>query len=173
MKTSLILQFQGFLISAGVGVLLAAFYDIFRIFRTVFRSEKRAVFFQDLFFMLCATFATFLVALGVSYGNVRFYILAGEIIGWCLYYLTIGLITIRLFRTVSKFLNKFLIGPIRRLLSNLFKWFFSKVKIIGKKVKNVLTNRKKCLKQHRSIVYNHLITNRKRKGKVRGGKSVS
>ncbi len=173
MKTSLVLQFQGFLISVGVGVLLALFYDVFRIFRTVFHSERRAVFCQDLFFMLCAAFITFLLALGVSYGNVRFYILAGEIIGWCLYYLTVGMITIRLFMAVSKLLNKFLISPIKKLFSILFNWFFGNVKIVVKKVKIVLINRKKRLKHHHKIVYNHLMTKRKRKGKVRGGKSVS
>lgn len=163
MNSSLALQFQGFVISVGVGVLLGAFYDVFRIFRTVFRSEKRAVFFQDLFYMIGAAFVTFLLALGVNYGDVRFYILAGEIIGWCLYYLTVGLVTIRVFLITSRILHKFLINPIKRIISKIFHWIFSKIKIGVKKVKIMALNQKKRLKQHREIVYNHSISKRKMK----------
>lgn len=161
MNYSLASQFQGFVISVGAGVLLGAFYDVFRIFRTVFRSEKRAVFFQDLFYMLCAAFVTFLLALGVNYGDVRFYILAGEVIGWCLYYLTVGMVTIQVFRFVSHILHKFLTDPIKRIIAKLFHWIGKKIKIIGKKVKIVAYNQKKRLKQHREIVYNQIISKRK------------
>lgn len=166
MNSSLASQFQGFVISIGVGVLLGAFYDVFRIFRTVFRSEKRAVFFQDLFYMLCAAFVTFLLALGVNYGDVRFYILAGEVIGWCLYYLTVGMVTIQVFLFVSRILHKFLINPIKRIISKLFHWIFSKIKILCKKVKIVALNQKKRLKQHKEIVYNHSISKRKAKKRI-------
>lgn len=163
MNPTLAFQFQGFLISVGAGVLLAAFYDVFRIFRTVFHSVKRAVFFQDLFYMLCASFFTFLVALGVNYGEVRFYILAGEIIGWCLYYLTVGMITIRVFRFISSILHRFLIDPIKKILVKFFHWIIKKLKILGKKVKTAVINQKKRLKQHREIVYNHTIRKHKLK----------
>ena len=176
MNSSLGSQFQGFVISVGVGVLLGAFYDVFRIFRTVFKSEKRAVFFQDLFYMLCAAFVTFLLALGVNYGDVRFYILAGEIIGWCLYYLTAGMITIQVFLFISHILHKFLIDPIKRIFLKLSHWIFGKIKIFGKKVKIVALNQKKRLKQHREIVYNHSISKRKAKkhkaGKNKGNKRI-
>lgn len=163
MSSSLTLQFQGFVISVLAGILLGAFYDVFRIFRTVFRSEKRAVFFQDLFYMLCAAFVTFLLALGVNYGDVRFYILAGEVIGWCLYYLTVGMVTYQVFRFVTRIAHKFLIDPIKGLILKLFHWIFRKIKIFSKKVKIVALNQKKRLKQHREIVYNHSISKRKMK----------
>ncbi len=173
MYSSLSLQFQGFLISIGVGILLGAFYDVFRIFRIVFQSEKRAVFFQDLFYMLCTAFVTFLVALGVNYGDVRFYILSGEIIGWCLYFLTVGMVTFQVFQFTSRLLRKFIINPIKKIIFKLFHWIFSKIKIIGKNVKNVTLNQKKRLKQHREIVYNHFISKRKaRKKKISKSKRM-
>jgi spore cortex biosynthesis protein YabQ len=166
LNSSLASQFQGFVISIGVGLLLGVYYDIFRIFRTVFRSESRAVFFQDLFYMLSAAFVTFLLALGVNYGDVRFYILAGEIIGWCLYYLTVGMITIRLFKFISYILYRFLINPIKKIILQMYHWFCNILNIIVKKVKIVASNRKKRLKPHRKIVYNHFIIKRKGNGKV-------
>lgn len=161
MNQPLASQLQGFYISIGVGVLLGLFYDVFRIFRTVFRSEKRAVFFQDLFYMICAAFVTFLTALGVNYGDVRFYILAGEAIGWCAYYLTVGMVTIRVFCFVSRVLHRFLIDPIKKVLRQFFHWIGCKLKILGKKVKTAAINQKKRLKQHRDIVYNHSMNRRK------------
>lgn len=147
-------QLQGFLISIGVGVLLGAFYDIFRIYRIVLRPEKKAVFFQDLFYMICAALVTFLLSLGVNFGEVRFYILAGEAIGWCLYYLTIGMVTFQVFRFISNLLRKYLIYPIKRVLHKIFHWISQKLKILCKNVKLATENQKKRLKQHRQIVYN-------------------
>lgn len=163
MNPTLASQFQGFYISVGAGVLLGIFYDVFRIFRTVFHSEKRAVFFQDLFYMLCAAFVTFLVSLGVNYGDVRFYILGGEVIGWCLYYITIGMVTLRVFLFVSHVLHRFLIDPIKKFLYKFFHWIGCKLKKLGKKMKTAAINQKKRLKQHREIVYNQSISRRKKK----------
>lgn len=166
MNLSLTSQLQGFVISVVAGAFLGAYYDIFRIFRTVFQSESRAVFFQDLFYMLSAAFVTFLLALGVNYGEVRFYILAGEVIGWCLYYLTVGMVTIHVFRFISKILLTIVINPIRRIISIICQLIASVVKVIVTNTKIVAVNWKKRLKQHNDIVYNHFISKRKRNGKA-------
>lgn len=163
MNPTLSSQLQGFYISIGVGVALGLFYDVFRIFRTVFRSEKRAVFFQDLFYMVCAAFVTFLVAVGVNYGEVRFYILAGELIGWCAYYLTVGMVTIRVFCFVSRVLHRFLIDPVKKILRRLFAWIAGRLKIVGKKIKTAVINQKKRLKHYREIVYNQSKSRRRAK----------
>ncbi|MDF1495775.1 spore cortex biosynthesis protein YabQ [Caproiciproducens sp. CPB-2] len=155
MNLSLTAQLQGFVIAIAAGVFLGAYYDIFRIFRTVFQSERRAVFFQDLFYMVTAAFVTFLLALGVNYGEVRFYILAGEGIGWCLYYLTVGTVTYRVFRFIAGIVRKFVIVPVKKLLAKISHLLLSVLKKIGKNTKIVASNLKKRLKHHREIVYNH------------------
>ncbi len=147
-------QIQGFAISIIVGVLLGAFYDIFRIYRTVLRPEKRAVFFQDLFYMVCAAFVTFLLSLGVSYGEVRFYILCGEIIGCCLYFLTVGMVTIQVFRFVTNVLHKYLIYPVKRVFRKFFRWIHRRIEILCKNIKIAAGNQRKRLKERRQIVYN-------------------
>lgn len=166
MNLTLSFQLQGFVISIAAGVFLGAYYDIFRIFRTVFQSEKRTVFFQDLFYMLSAAFVTFLLSLGVNYGEVRFYILAGEIIGWCLYYLTVGIVTIRVFKLISKILHILLINPIKNILIKLFHFISKIIKLIVGNIKIVAVNWKKRLKHHNKVVYNNSTTKRRRNGKV-------
>lgn len=163
MESSLALQFQGFLISVAAGVLLGAYYDIFRIYRIVFRPEKRAFFFQDLFYMGSAAFVTFLVTLGVNYGSVRFYILAGEGIGWCLYFMTAGLVTYQVFRFLSYVLSRFLIRPVRKLLRALLGWLGRRAGSAAKIMKNMAINLKKRLKHRASVVYNQFNAKRREK----------
>lgn len=154
-------QAQGFLISIGTGFLLGAFYDIFRIYRTAVNPDRRTTFFQDLFYMFCAAFVTFLLALGVNYGEVRFYILAGELMGWCLYFLTIGFITIQVFTFISRILNRILFQPIKKILHKFNLWIGKHIGILCKNVKKGFQTAKKRLKQHRQIVYNQ--SNRRQK----------
>ena len=165
MNVSLSFQLQGFLISIACGVCLGLYYDFFRIFRTVFQSEKRTVFFQDLFYMLTAAFVTFLLALGVNYGEVRFYILAGEVIGWCLYFLTFGMVTIRVFHFASYVIHRFFINPIKKILSKLLHFLSNKIKLLLTNIKIKLVKWKKGLKPRNKIVYNHSKDKRKRKRK--------
>ncbi|WP_255575750.1 spore cortex biosynthesis protein YabQ [Caproiciproducens faecalis] len=155
MNLSLTAQLQGFVLAIAVGVFLGAYYDVFRIFRTVFQSERRAVFFQDLFYMITAAFVTFLLALGVNYGEVRFYILAGEGIGWCLYFLTVGTVTYRMFCLIAKIVRKYIIVPVKKIIAKISHFSLSVVKKIVKNTKIVASNQKKRLKHHREIVYNH------------------
>lgn len=132
-------QSQGFLYSCIVGFALGAFYDIFRMIRIMCRTERRHVFFQDLFFMVCAAFVTFLLALAVNWGELRFYIVAGEIIGICVYDLTVGEVTVRIARFVYKILRiilRFLNWLIIRPLKSLFIWIFGLVKNFFKKLTN-------------------------------------
>lgn len=173
MNVSLTWQLQGFLISIATGFFLGAFYDIFRIFRTVFHSERHAVFFQDLFYMFVIAFITFLVALGINYGEVRFYILAGEGIGWCFYFLTVGFVTLRVFRFLSKIIKTYLFRPIQWVASKISHFILRIIKKIVKNTKIVTAIPKKRLKHCRSIVYNQYIGKVKKKAKVKGGRAAN
>ncbi len=70
-------QTFGFLVFFAAGVVLGAVYDVLRIWRAMFRSERRSVFFQDLIYMILAAYFTFLVNLAVNYGELRLYLFAG------------------------------------------------------------------------------------------------
>lgn len=159
MYTSLSSQMFGFFVFFAAGVLLGAAYDVLRIWRAMFRSEKRSVFFQDLFYMVLAAFFTFLVNLGVNYGELRLYLFAGEILGWFCWHDTIGLVTVSLFRRLFSFLYRWLFDPFGKFLRLIAlktgKKFLRFVDCVRKR----LQNWKKCLKHSRTVVYNQ------RKGK--------
>ena len=106
MEISLTDQMQGFYLACIAGAVLGLLFDVFRIVRILLNCKKISVFFQDLFCMFVAGVATFLVALATNWGQIRFYMLAGEAIGFCIYFLTAGEITVRLAKLICKILDK-------------------------------------------------------------------
>ena len=52
-------QVYDLLLSCGLGFLLGAYYDVFRVLRLALKSGKRAIFFQDVFFFASAAVITF------------------------------------------------------------------------------------------------------------------
>ena len=160
-------QIFGFAVSIVGGFFLGALYDLFRIWRALFHSGRRAVFFQDVFYLLLAALFTFLLALAVSVGEVRFYLIAGEAAGFFLYYFSFGLITVRIFRILAKFFIRFLFIPIRNIFSILCK-FIKKIAIFfAKSIKKVFSKWKNDLKYRDKIVYNQ---HKDRRRSIRPGK---
>lgn len=94
-------QMRQLFLSCGMGFLLGIYYDVYRVARLIMRSGKRAVFFQDVLFFLTSAVITFLFALAVMDGRLRFYLFLGEIIGFFCYYFTLGRLVIRFTGTVT------------------------------------------------------------------------
>ena len=90
MQESLTSQILIFVYSLALGMFLGFAYDIFRIIRMVINSRNIAIFIQDVLYFILSGGVTFLFVLSVNNGNSRFYILAGEGIGWIAYHITIG-----------------------------------------------------------------------------------
>ena len=81
MEVTLSSQLLSLGISALVGLALAVVYDVFRVTRILFRTGKIAMYVQDILYGIAAAFITFLLALAVNSGEIRFYIIGGELIG--------------------------------------------------------------------------------------------
>lgn len=79
-------QMYIFIKSIALGFLLGFIYNLFMLFRISFIRNFVAVFFQDIIFFVSGSFLTFLFVFETNYGQLRFYIFAGELIGFCLYY---------------------------------------------------------------------------------------
>lgn len=154
MQNSLSFQVFGFAVSIAGGFLLGALYDVLRIWRDFFHSHARAVFFQDFFYMAFCALFSFLLALPLGEGAVRVYLLAGEALGWFVYYFTVGQVTARLFRAVSRFLYRHIFTPLGGLLSRAAGWFGKKSKSVADFLKKIARTGKKRLKRKASIVYN-------------------
>ena len=135
MEISLAVQMQGFILATVAGFALAILYDALKMVRTMIRSTPSHVFWMDLAFMAVAGIVTFLLALAASYGEVRFYLLAGEGIGFCLYFMTFGLISSRVVRFVRKILDFCLFRPLKCIFHALAHWIRRKAQWIEGKVK--------------------------------------
>lgn len=138
----------GFLLSLGAGVLLGAFYDSLRVLRMVLGGGKRRQFFMDLLFMTVAAPVTFLVALAAEAGQLRFYILAGEGIGLCLWALTFGELTVWAAQLISRLLSwgkrrlRGIFVPVGVWLKRIYRDMRKKISL---KKKNNRAKRKKSL----------------------------
>ena len=119
------MQCKVFLASLLLGVLVGVIYDFFRVLRKCCLRSKGAVALQDLLFSILFTAANFTFMLYFTDGQIRWYLLAGECLGWTLYYFTIGelvmrvsdkiiRITTRLAALLIKFV-RFLLRPVEKL----------------------------------------------------------
>ncbi len=83
-------QLRELFLSCGMGFLLGAYYDVFRILRCILRPGTVRVFWQDMLFFFTAAPLVFLFALAVTDGVVRLYLFAGLIAGFFAYRYTVG-----------------------------------------------------------------------------------
>ncbi len=87
---SLNLQYENLLVSLGAGFIFGAAYDIVRFLRITAAKRKFFLVLLDTVFPVFVGIATYLVSLGINYGIVRFYIAAGELLGFVIYNLTVS-----------------------------------------------------------------------------------
>lgn len=171
MDVNLGVTWSGVLLALAVGGILAAAYDALRLIRLIVSGQKRHVVVLDFFFLLFAAFVTYLVCLAASYGILRFYVVACECIGACVYFLSIGLVTERIARgihcvcrVVWRFVKRFLFRPILAFFRAVGGWFWRKCTALQKVTKKCQKNHPNPLKHKPPLVYNLFIGLRKRKG---------
>ena len=110
---SLNLQYENLLASLGAGFLFGALYDVIRFLRIAAAKKKYFLIALDIIFPLIVGIATYLIALSVNYGFVRFYIAAGELLGAVVYNLTVS-------KTLFSFIlnaYSFILNKIKRVFS--------------------------------------------------------
>lgn len=157
-----------------LGASLGLFYDVFRILRIAIKSHSIIIFFEDILFFVLAAILTFLFIFNVNSGVVRWFIFLGIIVGFALYYITVGKLVIKIseiiiniFKSIFKFLWGLLIKPFVMF----FKWIYRKIRPFCIKIKDktkiVHNNLRNGLKSRRSMVYN---LGRKKMQKLRGNK---
>lgn len=156
-------QTQLFLYAFGFGFVLGIFYDVFRIIRLIFSGGKSVVFAADILYLALCTLLTFYFVLVLNSGQFRGYIIAGEILGWLVYYFSLGVLAVRVSNSIIKFGRRMLAGFIK-LIKRPTNFIIRKVKGLMKKNALFLakTNRKIYkkskfyLQKHHSMLYNYL-----------------
>ena len=165
MEMNMTLQFSSIWMALLTGLGLAVLYDCFRILRTTVTGGTGHSSIQDFFFMLFCGLVTYLLALATDFGYVRFYLVACEVIGACVYFLTVGAVTHRIARWLHRIylwilrqLHRFLVRPIRFCWKKLVAAGAKIGKCVEKNVKNRAKKRKNPLKSRIGLVYNQTVS---------------
>ena len=121
-------QFTVFGFSCFLGVMLGFLYDCFRLVRLMINPKNIFIFIQDIIYFFISALITFLFVLVFNNGESRFYILAGEGMGWILYHLTLGELIYKCSEKIVSIFKRF----IKKILLN----FRIKISKIYKKTYN-------------------------------------
>ena len=142
-----------FLQALFLGVALGCLYDLFRITRVAFLLPAALVLVEDLLFFFLSSIVLFGFMLERSYGQIRWFILLGVILGWVLYYFTLGSLVMKCSARI--------IGFTRRLLAFLWRPFAFLGRKLGDAGKSVEKSSKKAvqrakttLKSRAAMLYN-------------------
>ncbi|MDR2525349.1 MAG: spore cortex biosynthesis protein YabQ [Oscillospiraceae bacterium] len=113
----LAVQTRLFLLSLGFGFALGIFYDVFRVLRLLFTRKGGVLLLQDILYSLCCTLLSFFFFLAVSDGSMRAYTIFGEILGWLVYYFSLGAAAVKLTEALVWRLKKSAIWVRSRVIS--------------------------------------------------------
>lgn len=143
-------QLRELFLSGGLGFLLGAWYDVFRILRRLSHPRKVAVFFQDVVFFATAAVVVFLFSLAMTEGIVRSYVLIGAAAGFEAYRHTVGSV---LLRSVCRILcwmrrgYRWVFSEISAPCARFLGWLRGVMQALGEKSKKVTKKSGKILKK--------------------------
>lgn len=152
MEITLAEQTSCFLYSCLFGACMSLVYDFFRAVRVIFHFGKVATFFEDVIYFFALGVVTFGFVIVVNDGELRGYIFLGAFLGWIIYHLSVGNITIRalcwamgMFHRFLRFLWRRVFAPMFRPWKKLLQKRKPKAKKCEKRPKKHLQKRKKLL----------------------------
>ena len=145
-----------------MGAVFGAVYDLFRIFRIAVPLPAGVIVAEDVIYFAFCGFMSFFLAMTVNFGQIRFFILLGELLGFLLYYLTLGVLVMKCAQQIIAFIRwifqvlwKLILRPVVRLLM----WIGKKVAKIfgklGKNAKKAVQKNRKHLQTRRILLYNY------------------
>ncbi len=161
MGISLAHQTQTFFVSCMIGVGFGIGYDCIRIARKAVKHAAWGISLEDACFFLLAAWVSFYFMLNNNMGEVRGFVLAGELLGLLFYqsafsraFLGIGTDVAKVLSRVLKLAEKLIFCPILRIFGGVFALVLIPVKIIKKLVKKIRLRAKIILKRQRIMLYN-------------------
>ena len=160
--------FHACLLGCGLGLL----YDVFRIVRMAFpaahsnRQWGYALAFAEdiLFFSLCAG-ATFLFMMGKVHGQLRFFLLSGEILGAVLWHYTVGHLLMKIayglitvVKGLASFVFRFFVRPLWRVLYRIVYVMCLPLRFLARIVKKTAIKANFHLKTRAILLYNNRVS---------------
>lgn len=107
MYISLTQQIQVFFGAILLGACFGVLYDLFRIIRLVFLKSFTAVFFEDVLFWIAVTIVTFFFTILFNNGELRLSLVILEVVGFLIYYFTLGRLVFKCFFAFFGMIKKF------------------------------------------------------------------
>lgn len=141
-----------FLLSLCLGALFCALYDIIRAARKVCLNSFWAVTFTDIFIWIFYAFLTFIFLIARTNGEIRGYVLAGALLGFILFRISIS----RLLFPALRFVFVKIAFVIKKI-SGCIDWFYLKSETLllncGKSAFKIFKSAKKLLKNAVKLLY--------------------
>ncbi|MHB1392834.1 MAG: spore cortex biosynthesis protein YabQ [Clostridia bacterium] len=134
-------QFQSYVFSFTVygGILIGVLYDIYRVLKGRKRNERLITSFWDVLFLFSVFIVVIWTVFSSSYGDIRFYVFIGFLVGFYLYEKLLGRIAVGVFlflyRNIISFFKKtnyIFVMPIKLLCYLLGRCYYSFSRILGR-----------------------------------------
>lgn len=144
-------------ISCLFGAVIGVFYDVFRTVRIIFPHNAWLVLIEDISFLAAYTVFINAFVSAVARGELRFYFIIGNILGFIIYLCTVGNIVIKTMKKLCLLfggLFLFIIHPIRLIYVLLCEKASVKFVGISKNLAMSMKKSKKLLLKSVRLVYN-------------------
>ncbi|MCI8497620.1 MAG: hypothetical protein HFE85_05155 [Clostridiales bacterium] len=154
-------QTMEFLLSAALGFGLGALYDLFRITRVILNPGRIFVFVEDVLYWIICAVVSFLFILTVNRGEIRGFLLFGELMGAVVYYCTLGWLVMKSTRAITaavrrffRFLYRLLVKPVKKVLGKCGRLTRKASGAVGGKTKKIRQIMNFRLKRNKVLLYN-------------------
>ena len=123
-------QTQIFIIFVIVGIIISFLFDIFRIFRKVYKFSNMLIYMQDILFWLLTGIIILQAIFKFNSGDIRIFLFLGIFVGvfiyislFSIYVIKIGSFILKLINTlIRKLINVFKV-PICKILDFMIKYY--------------------------------------------------
>jgi len=159
--------------SCIMGAVFGVLYDVFRIIRIIFAHNGFLTAIEDILFLGLYGVSLIAFASAAARGELRFYHVLGNFIGFALYFLTLGSIVNSAFRRLFSALKKtisFIMVPFKICFAFLCRKTRAKFVGSSKVAVNCFKKIRFLLLKLPHMLYNKMETKKKERGK--GGKKI-
>lgn len=148
-----------FVVSMGIGGLFCTVYDIIRAMRKVCINSFFAVFFADIIIWVIYAFLTFIFLMSRTNGEIRGYVLVGELLGFILWRVSMSKVIFPLFAWIFinfAAVNRKISDHTGKIYIKVEKIVFKFLRAIASFLKCVTKSVKKLLKKGCGLLYTNI-----------------
>ncbi len=135
-------QLKLFVLSCAFGIPIGIFFDIFRAIRIIFPHGKFIVALEDILFFI--SYAVFLMCFTITAARseFRFYFCAGNLLGFIIYYFTVGNTVVAIFKKIVTVFKKGIYIVLRPINTKIVLLHEKNKNFIVKRFKNMPVRKK-------------------------------